>query len=191
MLILFSTLSFADNKTCELEPPCHTAPLGFGGPVIKMTEIYKHTNFMLGAKGAFLYDNGYYIGAAGYSTVNNNDYLNNAIPNERYNFSYVGLMLGRLFTPSKNFHINTQLLVGTAMTFLYRQDLEEKDNPIKLSEVDFGFVSEGEVGILYDVNRFLKLELSSGFRYVHPSQYFTSKDLNGYSLNVGFWFGKY
>ena len=191
IFLLFPLVSFAQNKSCELETICHTKYGSFGGPVIKMTEIYGDTTFMLGAKGAFLYDNKYYIGGAAYSVVNNNDYLNNATPNEKYNFSYVGLMLGRLFTPSKNFHINTQLLVGTALTFLYRKDLEEKENPIKLSEVDFGFVSEGEVGILYDVNRFLKLELSTGFRYVHPSQYFTSKDLNSYSLNLGFWFGKY
>jgi len=188
IFLLFPLLSFAQNKSCELDTICHTKYGGFGGPVVKMTEIYGHTTFMLGAKGAFLYDNKYYIGGAAYSVVNNNYYLNNAIPNEKYNFSYMGLMLGRLFSPSKDFQINTQLLFGTAMTFLY---IPDSDTPIELSKIDFGFVSEGEVGLLYDVNRFLKLELSAGFRYVHPSQYFTSGDLNSYSLNLGFWFGKY
>ena len=113
ILLIFSLSSFAQKNIGT-----HTYS-GFGGPVVKFTEIYKHTTPMIGGKGAFLYDNKYYIGGAGYSIIHNNDYLNNNIPNQKYNFSYAGLLLGRLYTPEKNFHINTQLLPGSAITFLY------------------------------------------------------------------------
>ena len=161
---------------------------GFGGPVIKFTEIYQHTTPMLGGKGAFLYDNEYYIGGAGYSIVHNNDYLNNSIPHQKYNFSYLGLLLGHLYKIHNDFHLNTQLLLGSALTFLYMSDSEE---PVELSSVDFGFVTEGEVGVVYDINHYVKAELSGGFRYVHPSEYFRSKDLNSYSVTMSFWFGRF
>ena len=180
-VLFFSILSFADETTAISHG-------GFGGPVIKMTDIYDRTTPMIGGKGAYLVEHSFYVGGAAYSVAKNNEYKSPATIKQKYNFSYAGVILGYLFTPSKNFHINTQLLLGSAITFLY---VPNSKKSIELSSADYSFVSEAEIGILYDVNRFLKIELSSGFRYVHPTQYFTSQELNGYSLNLGFWFGKY
>ena len=180
-LLFFSTLSFAH----EIKNIAHS---GFGGPVIKMTDIYNRATPMFGGKGAYLIDHSFYVGGAGYSVANNNKYESPTPVNQKYNFSYIGVIIGHLFTPNKDFHLNTQLLFGSAIIFLYESNSEK---PIELDEADYSFVGEAEVGILYDVNEFLKIELSGGFRYVHPNQYFTSQELNGYSLNLGFWFGKY
>lgn len=180
-ILFFSTLSFAH----EIK---NISQSGFGGPVIKMTDIYDRTTPMIGVKGAYLIDHSFYVGGAGYSVANNNEYESPTVVNQKYNFSYIGLIVGHLFTPSRDFHLNTQLLFGSAITFLYEPN---SGKPIELSEAKYGFVGEAEIGVLYDVNQFLKIELSGGFRYVHPIKYFTSKELNGYSLNLGFWFGKY
>jgi hypothetical protein len=162
---------------------------GFGGPVIKVTHVADNdTALMIGAKGAFLVDHSFYVGGAGYFLASNESYeIDNGSNLDTY-FGYGGVLLGYIFAPENSIKFNTSLLLGASGNVLY--DLPE-DGGITVSEYSYAFTSELECSLIFDVSEYFKIEAGVGYRYVDDTKYYSSDELSGYSVNVGFLFGEF
>ena len=180
--IVISTALYADSDNSIYG--------GFGGPVIK-TSHFSNSNkaTLIGLKGAFLITPNFYMGAAGYllasvERYSSNDQYNNA---DTY-FGYAGFLTGYISPINKNIQWNTDILLGASRTVLYDSP---DNNSFVYSDSVFSFTSELETSLLFDINDFFKIETGISYRYVRENSYYSSSDLSGYSIYIGFLFGDY
>jgi hypothetical protein len=167
---------------------------GFGGPVIKYTQIKDEFALMVGGRGGWILNHSFVIGLGGYALVNNiraNIPQAANYPQPSINFDYGGLELEYVFRPDRLIHSSVNMLIGGG-SVSYKDELWNDR-----SERDFGsevfFVFEPSGNIEINITNFFRLNAGISYRFISGIDLLElkNKDLSGLSATLTFKFGKF
>ncbi|MDH5258009.1 MAG: hypothetical protein OEX07_08365 [Gammaproteobacteria bacterium] len=151
---------------------------GFGGPTIHFTEINGETNYLVGGQGAWLINQKYYLGGAGYGSIKDVEDTNEKL-------DYGGLLAGMKFDPLNKIHYSADILVGMGSL--------DDDSSNSNSSEDIFLVIEPGVYVNISLTRFAELDIGITYRYINGSdqQDMSDSDLSSVSIGASVMFGKF
>lgn len=180
-----------DNISVLLKPNGTTKIGGFGGPIIKFSEINNKLAVFTGGKGGVILNHKWTLGLEGY--VLNTDISRN-LDSKDLNFVYAGLYGGYAFKWDKTFHITTSFMLGwggigyqdgtaTSSSFEYK----------KYSIDDHLFILEPNVELEINVAKHFRMGVGVQYRAVLAVDLptFSSSKLSGFSGALSFKFGEF
>ncbi len=172
---------------------------GFGGPVVKFSQIDKNFAVLVGGYGGWLINHSFMIGGGGFGLANNIHGPREAQlyygtgDNLRLQFGYGGLMLEYIGEHNSLVHYYVSTLIGAGgVNYDYINGLYSPyfDN---LDRTSACFVLEPNVGAELNVTRFFRIGAGASYRLVKGSDLIgvSDSDLSDLSLNLTFKFGKF
>jgi hypothetical protein len=140
---------------------------GFGGPVVKFTNINGQAAIMLGARGGWIFDHSFVIGGGIYTLVSEVDAPENILPAQGpldIDFSYFGLEAEYVFQPGSLVHYNFYIFVGAgAVRFLKDVGSFSKNNT-QVEETDLAFVLEPTADAELNVSEWCRVMAGVSYR---------------------------
>ncbi|UCD37308.1 MAG: hypothetical protein JSW54_10805 [Fidelibacterota bacterium] len=163
---------------------------GFGGPVLKITQINEELGLLTGGRGAWIVGHMITIGGGGYTLINDIEVTSVAdAPNLR--FEYGGFEMGFIIASDKLLHFSVNSLFGTG-TVGHRWG--EGDGDWDAADTDHFFVLEPSANVIVNVAKFFRIGLGASYRYVTGVDDFgdiSDADLSGVSAVVTLKFGSF
>lgn len=159
---------------------------GYGGPILKYSNLRNETGAFVGGYGGWLINHKYFIGIAGYGLFNRIE----AGPEAPLNpgsvlyikSSYGGFFFEYIFFPDEFLHFNLQLMIGGGQV-----------RYIKLDALDFNYHGESsyfaaEPGINAELNvmKYIRFCAGAGFRFVSGQKLEGMKNSQLGGLGVNF-----
>ncbi len=172
---------------------------GFGGPVIKYTQIKGEPALLVGGRGGWIINHSFIIGGGGYGLVNNiqsNNYPDIYYwPDKPYlNFGYGGLELEYVIQSDRLTHFSVCTLIG-AGGISYRKSIWNEDTYSNdwNSPSDAFFVFEPGLNVELNVISFMRINAGFSYRFISGENFDNLKnsDLAGPSAMLTFKFGKF
>jgi len=156
---------------------------GFGGPLLKATQIDGDINYMVGGRGAWLLNHQFFLGGAGYGTVQE-------IGNHGAELGYGGVWAGMKFNPSKLVHYSVDVLVGAGGL---TKDYTSNNSSNTQHSDDKLFIIEPGANLNINIASYAELVLSLSYRLVNGSSHQTlsDSDLSGASITASVMFGRF
>jgi hypothetical protein len=164
---------------------------GFGGPVIKASQINGATGLFVGGRGGWIVDHRFIIGGGGYGLVNAIDALvPNATGDRRLSFGYGGLELEYVNTWDRLVHWSAMVLIGAGGVGYRRPDSMGGGDVGNADEV---FVVEPAVQVNLNITKFFRISAGAAYRHVTgvTTPATTNQKLSGGSGVLTFRFGKF
>lgn len=172
---------------------------GFGGPVVKFSQIDKEFAVFVGGYGGWLINHTFMIGGGGFGLANQirgsqaaQVYYGTG-NNLRLQFGYGGLMLEYIGEHNRLVHYYISTLVGAGgVNYDYIDNLYSPYHDI-FDRASACFVFEPSAGAELNVTRFFRLNAGAGYRFVSGSHLVGISDaqLSDFSINLTFKFGKF
>lgn len=169
---------------------------GFGGPVVKFSQIDGRFAVLVGGYGGWLINHTFMIGGGGFGLANTirgsrAAQLYYGTGNDlRLQFGYGGLMLEYIGEHNSLVHYYVSALIGAGgVNYDYINNLYY-DN---FDEASPCFVFEPSLGAELNVTRFFRIAAGAGYRLVRGTDLVGVSDsqLSDFSLNLTFKFGKF
>lgn len=194
ILFLFTTSIYAQRETV-FEGDIDNG--GFGGPVVKFTQVKGNFGVIVGGYGGWLINHQFLIGGGGYGLAN--DILADQQVTDifgyterpKLNFGYGGLMLEYYHNPMRLIHFSVSLLVGGG-GISYREGffMEHSSGD---NTPDAFFVLEPGISGELNVAKFFKIGLGASYRWASGVNMVGIKnsDLSNFSVNLALKFGKF
>ncbi|HEX2926101.1 MAG TPA: hypothetical protein VHP38_07580 [Ruminiclostridium sp.] len=193
-LFLLNVCSYAQRETV-FEGDIENG--GFGGPVVKFTQIKGNFGVLVGGYGGWLINHQFLIGGGGFGLTNDilaNENVEGAlgfINRPKLDFGYGGLIMEYYQNPMKLFHWSVSLLIGGG-GISYREGdfMEHSWRDIK---PDAFFVLEPAVSGELNVAKYFKIGLGAGYRFISGVNMYGigNTDLGNFSINLALKFGKF
>jgi hypothetical protein len=168
---------------------------GFGGPVIKYTQIKDKPGVLIGGRGGWIINHTFVIGGGGYGLVTQieADYL---FHNDKtyLNFGYGGLELEYIIQSDNVLHFTVYTLIG-AGGINYKDNHGNDCNNYydwSFSNDEF-FVLEPAINIEVNITSFFRLNTGVNYRFISGVNFDTIKneDLSGVSGTLTLKFGSF
>jgi hypothetical protein len=155
---------------------------GFGGPVVKFSQLLDEFAVFAGARGGWIANHSFVVGGGVYTLVNTVDSPGLFEPISK--FIYGGFEVEYVAFWSEPVHFTIGTLVGAGRRF--RTDEPDPDH-------DEVFVLEPAVGLEVNAARFLRIVTGFGYRYVskETSGDLTNEDLRAFVASLTFKFGDF
>ncbi|RPI02095.1 MAG: hypothetical protein EHM64_14620 [Ignavibacteriae bacterium] len=187
LLVVFSVSAFAQEQTLisgEIESG------GFGGPVLKMTNINGENAVMIGGRGGWIINHSFILGGAGYGVVSD---VKAKVTDGIYQYiemGYGGLDLEYIASSNDLVHLSIGVLVGGG-GIGYK--LNEMDGFNSSNDKNAFFVLEPSVSANLNVTTYFRIAAGASYRYVSglKSALSTNGDLSGPSANLTLKFGRF
>lgn len=200
MMLLTSLLTVAQDIVSEDSiPQLRFNISGFGGLLCETSSINKSIGVSLGAEGALIFNNMFFIG--GYATgLTTNHYINDLGDSLYYgkplrvNFSHAGFLAGVVIMPKKRVHLSVSSRFGWGHIYLtekYNYSFIYNVNSSLDYTNDKVFVIIPQVELEVNITPWLKFNLGVGYRYVSGINFERYKNY-GFSypqITAGFYFG--
>ena len=187
LLLAFTLPAFAQEETLitgEIESG------GFGGPVLKITNINGENAVMVGGRGGWIINHTFVLGGGGYGLVTNVHAKTTDSIHQYIQLGYGGLDME--FIPASNdlLHLSVGLLVGGGGVGYKPND---KNGFNSMQNNDTFFVLEPSVNINLNVTHYFRIAAGATYRYVSglKSTISTNTDLSGPSAILTLKFGKF
>ena len=165
---------------------------GFGGPVIKYTQIKNEPAVLLGGRGGWIINHVFVIGGGGYGLVNQvkANYLINTFQ-PFINFGYGGLELEYIIQSDRLVHFSVYTLIG-AGSVTYKENLWEDWDKWNTGNDEF-FVFEPAINIEVNVISFFRINAGVSYRFISGLYYndLTNSDLAGITGTLTLKFGSF
>jgi len=166
---------------------------GFGGPVVKISEIGDQSAIFIGGRGGWIINHALVIGAGGYGMVSEV----NTAANTVVEMGYGGLEVGGILGSNSLLHIAGQVLIGGGGVTEHDQDIFDPE-PEEWETYPF-FVLEPGVDLELNVTSFMRLTGGVSYRYISgldlpvymENDFPQSDDFSGMSFVIGMKFGKF
>lgn len=164
---------------------------GFGGPVVKFTEIKDEFGVFVGARGGWIINHTFVIGGGGYGLVNETIEMGTSaagVPTF-LTMGYAGLELEYIKDSDRLTHFSILALIGGGGVDELEKGAEHSDS----FNGDAFFVFEPAVNLELNVTTFFRLCLSGSFRFIAGANFrdVRSEDLHGPSAALTLKFGKF
>ena len=198
IFVVLSTQVFAAEETLFSGDLSHG---GFGGPVVKFSQVNGVNSILLGGRGGWIINHSYIIGGGGYGLVN--DIKVPGVYDEHgtqanLEFGYGGLELEYIGRPNKLVHYSMYVLLGGGgiSNTIWDDDSKDYDNRYHNNyniEDDAIWVIEPALNVTLNVTSFFRISAGAGYRYVTGASLTgtTNSDLSNTSFNLTFRFGKF
>ncbi|HOY32740.1 MAG TPA: hypothetical protein PKW80_12755 [Bacteroidales bacterium] len=182
---------------------------GFGGLISETFILKKQVSEALGAGGALMINNYFFLGAYGLTTVSNHTIKDLIIPDEflldgrplyyygkplRINFGHAGIWLGGIFYPGKRVHFGISSRFGWGNIHL-----TDSVNNSYINNVDYRleytndkiFVISPRIELEINITSWLKTNIGLGYNFVTGIGFDRYKDCRFSSpqLTIGLYFG--
>ncbi|MGE5363953.1 MAG: hypothetical protein ACM3SM_07470 [Bacteroidota bacterium] len=176
---------------------------GYGGPVVKFSQINNEFAVLVGGYGGWLIDHQFMIGGGGFGMASNikaDPSVQQAYGRGRtlnLEFGYGGLMLEYISNSRALVHYSVSALIGAGGA-VYHERSSYDDNEEILADDDHlpsdgFFVFEPTVNAEMNVTSFFRIAAGASYRYVSGLQLtgLKASDLSSPSVNLTFKFGKF
>ena len=187
LVIVFTFSAFAQEATLingEIESG------GFGGPVLKVTNINGENSVMVGGRGGWIINHSFVLGGGGYGLVTDVKAKVSDSIHQYIEMGYGGLELEYIASSNDLLHLSIGMLVGGGgIGYKY----ETNDGFNSMHNKNSFFVLEPNINANLNVTRFFRIAAGISYRYVSglKSVVSTNADLSGPSANLTFKFGKF
>jgi hypothetical protein len=171
---------------------------GFGGPVIKFTQIKGDPAVLVGGRGGWIINHTFIIGGGGYGLVNDINanhplIILPGITKSFLNFGYGGLELEYIIESDKLLHFSVYSLIG-AGGITYREGLfnhNDTDFNHWDSPSDAFFVFEPAANVEVNIISFFRINAGISYRFVSGVNFddLQNSDLAGLTAGLTLKFG--
>lgn len=159
---------------------------GYGGPVIKFSEIHGETAVLWGGYGGWLINHTFLIGGGAFGLTSE---IAVPITSEKlyYDLGYAGLVLEYINNSHKLVHYTVGALIGIGSVG-YDSEISKQDY-----SDDTIFVLEPGIGLELNVSSSFRIVLGVSYLYVDGVKLegTRAKDLSGATANLSFKFGEF
>ena len=166
---------------------------GFGGPIVRFTQINGHLGVLTGGRGGWIIDHRFVLGGGGYGLANGIEAEGLAPPFQEtvggtvpavpdLEMGYGGGMLEYIIASDALVHFSVELLVGAG-------GATTADN----WKEDAFFVAEPGANLMLNVTDFFRFGAGASYRYVEGLHFgdIGDDDLSGVTAVLTFKFGKF
>jgi hypothetical protein len=164
---------------------------GFGGPIIKFSEINNQLAVFTGGKGGVILNHNWVLGIEGYILGTN---VSQNLEKQDLNFIYAGVFGGYIFKWNQTFHLATSLMIGWG-------GVGYSDDTIIYSNFEHHKYLIDDHLLILEPNLELEVNIAKHFRMGIGVQYrtalavdlptFNSSKLSGFSGAISFKFGEF
>jgi hypothetical protein len=166
---------------------------GFGGPVIKFTQIKGEPGVLVGGRGGWIINHSFVIGGGGYGLVNKINANNYFLGLKPYlNFGYGGVELEYIMHSDKLLHFTVCTLIGGGAVS-YRENLWDDSWDDWNFPNDAFFVFEPAANVELNIISFFRINAGVSYRFISGADFddLKDKDLAGVSAVLTLKFGKF
>jgi len=150
---------------------------GYGGPIVKISDIDGETGIWIGAKGGWIINHSLVIGGGGYGLVNNiNEVQIDPTRTRQLAAGYGGLILEYIFRPLEIIHLNTGFLIGAGGVGHQFKDDDEDNNDWDSNNGDAFFAVEPNLGFEINIAKHIRCELGASYLYTSGAELSDLKD---------------
>ena len=189
-ILITSLWAEEDLKETPTEQPKKSG--GFGGPVLKVTQINDVFGLMVGGRAGWIYKHTYAMGGGFYGLLR--DIQSDS--EREFEFAYSGLELEYIIAPSRDVHLSAQTLIGFGgLTDRYQRVVPYYgyDEYGRFGGPDDSFfIVEPGLNIVWNMKTYLQIHFGGSYRYIRGVgvEGLRNSDLNGLSVIVTFRFGR-
>ena len=167
---------------------------GFGGPVVKFTEIKDEFGLFVGGRGGWIINHTFVIGGGGYGLATQNieaDFVGSDGRRPHLQMGYGGLELEYIHNSNKLVHFSVQALIGAGGATYGNSD--SNINDWNNFEDDAFFIAEPGVNVILNVATVFRIGFGAGYRFVSGLDLkgLSDEDLIGPSAVLTFKFGRF
>lgn len=192
MLAFFSCQLFAQEET--LVGSSEITHGGFGGPVIKYTQVNGEPAVLVGGRGGWIINHTFVIGGGGYGLVNDINANNIVFGTQPYiNFGYGGVELEYIVHSDQLTHFSVYSLIG-AGAVTYRGELfNDWESWSNQFGSDAFFIFEPAVNVEVNIISFFRINAGVSYRFISGLNFddLRNSDFAGPSAILTFKFGKF
>ncbi|HVO72894.1 MAG TPA: hypothetical protein VMT35_02650 [Ignavibacteriaceae bacterium] len=170
---------------------------GFGGPVVKFTQIKGEPGVLVGGRGGWIINHTFVLGGGGYGLVNDikADIPVYGIYSQPFiNFGYGGFEMEYIINSDQLLHFSVSTLIGGGGVS-YRNNLwdDNEDWGDWDSPHDAFFVFEPSANLELNIISFFRINAGISYRFISGVNFddLKNKDLAGFSAVLTFKFGKF
>ena len=164
---------------------------GFGGPVVKLTEINGRTGILVGGRGGWIINHTFVLGGGGYGLASDIKAKEIGLGTILYlDMGYGGLELEYVVNSPKLIHLSFHTLIGAgSIGYRERDDHFEWDD----DSDDIFFVAEPGANLMLNVTEFFRIGLGFSYRFINgvDLEGLSDSGLDGVSTNLTLKFGKF
>jgi hypothetical protein len=166
---------------------------GFGGAVLKFTNVNRQNAIMIGGRGGWILDHSLVLGGGGYAVINEIDAPLNALPLEgqlNIEFGYIGFEVEYIFDPSSLYHFALYTLLGGGATNFVKDGSSGNE---QAGETAFMFVIEPAVNAELIVTQWFRICAGISYRLTAgvDQEMLDDSDFSGVNGTLTFKFGKF
>jgi hypothetical protein len=134
---------------------------GFGGPVIRFSDVKGEFAVFVGGRGAWIVNHSFYVGAAGYGLANAIDLDNHRDywPHRDIEFGYGGVEFGYIHDSNRLVHFTIGALIGGG-------GVTRNEDFDVFYDDDAVFVLEPTADLELNVSRLVRIAAGGGYRLV-------------------------
>lgn len=162
---------------------------GFGGPVVKFSQIHDAFAVMVGGRGGWIINKTITLGGGGYG-LSNPVYLTGQ-ENYRVHMGYGGFEIGFNMASDDLIHLSFHTLIGGGGFAVLEKHYEDWDDEHGVD--DAFFVVEPNLAVTLNVTSNFRIEAGGSYRYINGvnDAELKNSDFEGFSAHIGFKFGKF
>lgn len=167
---------------------------GFGGPAVKFAKIKNELGVLAGGYGGWLINHTVMLGAGGFGLSNRikaDAVIQAATPGKTQyiQFGYGGFMMEYIPQNMKLLHPVFQMLIGGGgINYVLFDDFDQEtiDN-------DHFFVLEGSAGVELNVVKYMRIDLTAGYRFISGVDMpaLENSDFSGGNVSLTLKFGSF
>lgn len=161
---------------------------GFGGLVMKFTELNDRYGMLMGVRGGITFNHTFGLGGGLYGMVNRMEvHTNYPIRDYNMDFAYGGVILELIFGSRRLVHFGTYTLIGGGSVQYKLPAYEEPWYD------DFFFVLEPSVEMTINITRVFRIDAGGSYRYIYGTELegISDRGLSGVAGHITFKFGKF
>lgn len=183
MVILFTVFGYSQDKTL-LGGDIKNG--GFGGPVLKVSQLNGETGVLFGGHGGWLIGHKLMLGGGGYGCLG---YLNTDTPQDSLlDFGYGGAYVEYIIASQKIIHLSMGNMFGIGGIGAFT---DEDDESSIDEEGDAFFIIEPSLSANLNISTHFRMSAGISYRFTNGLSYnnLTDDDLRGYSAHITAKFG--
>ena len=169
---------------------------GFGGPVVKFTNINDQFAVLIGGRGGWILNHSLLLGGGLYGVANEVDAPEGALPLEGpldIEFGYGGFELEYIIHPKSLVHYSVYTLIGAGATNYVKKFNSFFESNEQAGETDFLFVLQPAVNAELNVTTWFRLNAGISYLLVVgvDQNALDNQDFSGIAAILTFKFGKF
>lgn len=156
---------------------------GFGGPVVRFTQIDGAFAVLTGGRGGWIIDHRFVVGGGGYGLATRHKAKGLAgISGQDLEMGYGGGILEFIIASDQLIHCSTEVLIGAGGV-----------TTAEGSEEDAFFVAEPGVNLMLNITKFFRMGFGASYRFTAGANFgdLDSGDLSGGAAVLTFKFGSF